>query len=66
MLLLKTLKGYSEKSILKVVLFWIQNNLRTHESSHSKYSLSDSFLNSDKMQRNIYQVTTFMILSFGI
>ena len=45
-----SLKGifWFQKSISKVVFFWIQNNLWPHESSHSKYWLTGSFLNSEK------------------
>ena len=51
-----------QKVIFKVVFFWIQHNLWPHESSHSEYWLSGSFVNSDKIQLNINQVINIMIL----
>ena len=55
-----------QKSIFKVVFFWILHNLWPHESSHSEYWLTGSFLNSDKTQLNINQVKNIMILVFVI
>ena len=62
------LKGYSgfKNQFSWLSLFGFKIIFDQIKSSHSEYWLSGSFLNSDKMQLNVYQVINFMILFFVI